>query len=70
MGCLLLDGRNPQPYYEAAKRFKDLQFGRVSSGCKEIMFKVIDKGAGFNHAGEFIDESCDRLVGQLIYESQ
>jgi len=45
-------------------------FHPTRSGCKEIMFKVIDKGAGFNHAGEFIDESCDRLVGQLIYESQ
>ncbi|OAX31896.1 hypothetical protein K503DRAFT_787545 [Rhizopogon vinicolor AM-OR11-026] len=69
MGRFLLDGRNPQPYCEAVKRFKDMEFGRVSRGCKELMFKIIDQGAAFNHADQFIEEACNRLVEQLIFDT-
>ncbi|KAG2358443.1 hypothetical protein BDR07DRAFT_1247243, partial [Suillus spraguei] len=41
MGWFLLNGRNPQPYGDALKRFKELLFGRVSEGCKELMFKIL-----------------------------
>jgi hypothetical protein len=68
MARFLLDGRNPQPYREAVKRFKDLQFGRVSGGCKELMFKIIEQGTAFNHADQFVDEACNRLVEKLIFE--
>jgi hypothetical protein len=34
MGRFLLDGRNPQPYGEAIKHFKDMEFGRVSGGVQ------------------------------------
>ncbi|KAG1819327.1 hypothetical protein EV424DRAFT_1323472 [Suillus variegatus] len=69
MARFLLDGRNPQPYREAVKRFKDMQFGRVSGGCKELMFKIIGEGAAFNHADQFVDEACSRLAEKLIFES-
>ncbi|KAG1851931.1 hypothetical protein F4604DRAFT_1592184, partial [Suillus subluteus] len=68
MARFLLDGRNPQPYREAVKHFKDLQFGCVSRGCKELMFKIIGEGAAFNHADQFIDEACNRLADELIFE--
>jgi len=60
MARFLLDGRNPQPYCEAVKCFKDLQFGRVSGGCKELMFKIIEQGTAFNHTDQFVDEACNR----------
>ncbi|KAJ8586970.1 hypothetical protein M405DRAFT_742712 [Rhizopogon salebrosus TDB-379] len=69
MGRFLLDGRNPQPYGEAVKRFKDLKFGRVSRGCKELMFKIIEQETAFAHANQFIEETCNRLVEQLIFDS-
>ncbi|OAX37998.1 hypothetical protein K503DRAFT_770914, partial [Rhizopogon vinicolor AM-OR11-026] len=34
MGRFLLDGRNPQPYGDAVKCFKNMQFGRVSRGVR------------------------------------
>ncbi|KAG1875466.1 hypothetical protein DFJ58DRAFT_650269, partial [Suillus subalutaceus] len=68
MARFLLDGRNPQPYREAVKCFKDLQFGRVSGGCKELMFKIIGEGAAFNHADQFVDEACNCLADKLIFE--
>ncbi|KAG1823743.1 uncharacterized protein BJ212DRAFT_1262287 [Suillus subaureus] len=69
MACFLLNGQNPQPYHEAVKCFKDLQFGRVSGGCKELMFKIIEQGATFNHAEQFVKEACDCLTEKLISDS-
>ncbi|KAG1768509.1 hypothetical protein EDD22DRAFT_872088 [Suillus occidentalis] len=68
MGRFLLDARNPQPYSEAVKRFKELKFGRVSEGCKELMFKLLDQGAAFRHAEHFISEACHLLVDKLVFE--
>ncbi|KAG1884364.1 hypothetical protein F4604DRAFT_1677006 [Suillus subluteus] len=68
MARFLLNRRNPQPYREAVKHFKDLQFGHVSGGCKELMFKIIGEGAAFNHADQFVDEACNRLADKLIFE--
>jgi len=36
MGRFLLDGRNPQPYGEAVKYFKDMQFRRVSRSVMNL----------------------------------
>ncbi|OAX37464.1 hypothetical protein K503DRAFT_857339 [Rhizopogon vinicolor AM-OR11-026] len=69
MGRFLLDGRNPQPYREAVKRFKVMQFGRVGRGCKELMFKILERGAAFHYADQFIEHACNRLVEQLISDS-
>ncbi|OAX38710.1 hypothetical protein K503DRAFT_770217 [Rhizopogon vinicolor AM-OR11-026] len=53
----LLDGGNPQPYSEV--------FGRISRGYKELIFKILEQGAAFNHANQFIEEACNRLVEQF-----
>ncbi|KAG1897853.1 uncharacterized protein F5891DRAFT_956644, partial [Suillus fuscotomentosus] len=58
MAYFLLNRQNPQPYHEAIKYFKNLQFGRVSRGCKELMFMIIREGVAFNHANQFIDKAC------------
>ena len=66
MGRYLLDGRNPQPYDEAVRRFRlEAEFGRMGKGCKEKMFRLMDDGTAFRHADIFIDEFCDRLVTEL-----
>ena len=54
MGRFLLDGRNPQPYDDAVKRFKDMCFGRVSSGCKSRMFRIIDQRTAFGYTDKFV----------------
>ncbi|KAG2076067.1 hypothetical protein BDR04DRAFT_1069167 [Suillus decipiens] len=68
MGRFLLDARNPQPYSDAVKCFKELKFGRVSGGCKELMFKSLDQGAAFRHAEHFFSEASRVLVEKLIFE--
>ncbi|KAG2069312.1 hypothetical protein BDR04DRAFT_710620 [Suillus decipiens] len=68
MGWFLLDARNPQPYSDAVKHFKELKFGWVSGGCKELMFKSLDQGATFHHAEHFISEASHILVKKLIFE--
>ncbi|KAF9236043.1 hypothetical protein BU15DRAFT_77351 [Melanogaster broomeanus] len=68
MGRFLLDGRNPQPYRAAVRRFKEMRFGRVGKGCKEAMFKLIDEGAASKAAEHMITEVCDRLVWKLLFE--
>jgi hypothetical protein len=35
------------------------------AGCKELLFKIIEQGAAFNHAKQFIKETCNRLIEQL-----
>jgi hypothetical protein len=68
MSQFLLDGRNPQPYSDAAKHFKDMSFGRVSKGCKDVMFKILDEGAAFRHADHFTTEACQFLLDKLVFE--
>lgn len=68
MGRFLLDGRNAQPYGDAVKCFKKMSFGRVSEGCKEIMFKILDQGVAFQHAEHFVSEACQFLVEKLVFE--
>ncbi|KAG1855612.1 hypothetical protein F4604DRAFT_1685709 [Suillus subluteus] len=70
MGRFLLDGRNPQLYDDAIKRFKELQFGCVSEGCKDLMFKILDQGAAFKHAEQFVSETCSFLVEKLVFEPE
>ena len=66
MGRYLLDGRNPQPYDAAIRRFKlEMQFGRVGKGCKEKMFRLLEDGAAFKRAELFVDELCDYLIKEL-----
>ncbi|KAF8122607.1 hypothetical protein EV363DRAFT_1359848 [Boletus edulis] len=63
MGRYLLDGRKPQSYKGAVRRFKsEMQFGRVGQGCRKRMFKLIDEGVAFKHADSFLDKLCDFLV--------
>jgi hypothetical protein len=37
----------------------------LAGGRKELLFKIIEQGAPFNHANQFIEETCNRLVEQL-----
>ncbi|KAG1824582.1 uncharacterized protein BJ212DRAFT_1260545, partial [Suillus subaureus] len=68
MGCFLLNGRNPQPYGDAIKCFKDMLFGHVSEGYKDLMFKILDEGVAFHHAEHFITKACQFLLEKLVYE--
>ena len=66
MARYLLDGRNPQPFKEAVRRFKtEMQFGRVGKGCKAKMFQLLDDGIAFERAEDFVTEVCDHLVAQF-----
>ena len=56
MGRFLLDGRNPQPYGEAVKVSK-IWSSDALAGYKELLFKIIEQGAAFNHAKQFIEET-------------
>ena len=67
MGRFLLDGRNPQPYDDAVKRFKDMCFGRVSSGCKLRMFRIIDRRTAFGYADKFVTDVCESLAKRLVF---
>lgn len=61
----LLDGRNPQPSRGAVKRFRELQFGRMGSGCQKMMFRILDGGVAFQHADVYIAHVCNELVDEL-----
>jgi hypothetical protein len=61
----LLDGRNLQPFGDAVKRFRKMQFGRMGTGCQKLMFDVLERGAGFQHANVFIADICHGLVKQF-----
>ncbi|KAI9455981.1 hypothetical protein HD554DRAFT_2030695 [Boletus coccyginus] len=61
MGHFLLDGRNPQPYDRAVDCFKEMQFGRVSMGCKEKMLRLIGLGDAFDHADNFVADTIQQL---------
>ncbi|KAG8214771.1 hypothetical protein J3R82DRAFT_9893, partial [Butyriboletus roseoflavus] len=65
MGRFLLDVRNPQPFADAVKRFWELQFGHMGTGCMKLMFQTLDCGAGFRHADVFIADICSGLVDEL-----
>ena len=65
MGRFLLDGRNPQPYRDATKRFKEMSFGQVNEKCKMLIFHTIDEGHAFNAVDCLITDICDHLVQQL-----
>jgi len=67
MGKFLLDGQNPQPYDDTVKHFKDMCFGRVSSGCKSRMFQIIDRRTAFGYADKFALDVCESLVKQLMF---
>ena len=67
MGQLLLDSHNPQPFAEALKRFKCLQFGRVGDGCKENMFNtIVEINVLSLRSDRFISEVRDHLMVKLI----
>lgn len=65
MGRFLLDGRNPQPFTEAVDRFREFQFGRMSDGCRKLMFQVLEDEAAFHYADVFIADLCNGLVDEL-----
>jgi len=65
MGCFLLDGRNPQPFGDAVKRFQQMEFGRMGTGCQKLMFQILGRGVGFRYADVFITEVCNVLVDEL-----
>ncbi|KAI6103999.1 hypothetical protein EDD16DRAFT_1714922 [Pisolithus croceorrhizus] len=67
MGRLLLDARNPQPFDEAFERFRLLEFGRVGSDCKKVMFtQVMSINIPRIHATKFVDNVRDRLLKKLL----
>ncbi|KAG1801244.1 uncharacterized protein BJ212DRAFT_1286628, partial [Suillus subaureus] len=68
IGHFLLNGRNPQPYGDAIKCFKDMLFGHVSEGCKDLMFKILNEGVAFHHAEHFITKACQFLLEKLVYK--
>lgn len=65
MGRFLLDGRNPQPFSDAIKRFREMQFGRMGRGCQQLMFQVLDRGVAFRYADTFVKDVCQGLVHDL-----
>jgi len=65
MGRFLLDGRNPQPFGDAVKRFRRMEFGRMGTGCQKLMFQILDRGVGFRYTDVFITEVCNGLVDEL-----
>lgn len=65
MGRFLLDGRNPQPFSDAVKRFRRMEFGRMGTGCQKLMFQILDRGVGFRYTDVFITEVCSGLVDKL-----
>ena len=67
MGRLLLDTRNPQPFDDAFKCFKSLEFGQVADDCKNVMFtQVMGINIPHLHAQNFVDSARDHLVKKLI----
>ncbi|KAG6330967.1 hypothetical protein ID866_8122 [Astraeus odoratus] len=68
VGHFLLNGRNPQPYSDAVKNFKELHFRCMSISCKTKILYIIDSGMAFGYADKFVEEICSGLVGQVIYE--
>ncbi|KAN0092734.1 hypothetical protein V8E55_003518 [Tylopilus felleus] len=66
MGRFLLDGRNPQPFCDALDRFREMQFGRMDQGCRNLMFQVLERGTGFRRADLFITEICNGLVQEFM----
>ncbi|KAF8549905.1 hypothetical protein OG21DRAFT_1447278 [Imleria badia] len=66
MGRFLLDGRNPQPFSDAVERFREMQFGRMSQGCRNLMFQLLDRGTGFRRADLFITEICNGLIQDFL----
>ncbi|KAH7888174.1 hypothetical protein F5I97DRAFT_1829012 [Phlebopus sp. FC_14] len=49
MGRFLLDGRNPQPFDDAIKWFREMNFGRVNEKCKAHMLRIINEGLAFRN---------------------
>jgi hypothetical protein len=68
MGRLMGETRS---HPEAVKRCRDMQFGCVGRGCKDLMLKMIKQEAGFNHADQFIDDPMTKLVlrGHLVFDT-
>jgi len=70
MGRLLLDSHNPQPFGEALKRFKCLQFGQVGDTCKDNMFNnVVEINIPSLRSDRFITEVKDHLMAKLIHST-
>ncbi|KAF8550529.1 hypothetical protein OG21DRAFT_1513919 [Imleria badia] len=62
MGRFLLDAKNPQPFDDAVKRFRKMEFGRMGTGCQQLMFQILERGVGFRYAEVFITSVCSGLV--------
>ncbi|KAI6017255.1 hypothetical protein PISMIDRAFT_29524 [Pisolithus microcarpus 441] len=65
MGRFLLDGRNLQPFSDAIKHFREMQFGRMGHGCQQLMFQVLNHGVAFRYADTFVKDVCQGLVHDL-----
>ncbi|KAG1814721.1 uncharacterized protein BJ212DRAFT_349069 [Suillus subaureus] len=70
MACFLLDGRNPQKFYEAIERFQELEseIGRVNPECWKMMLQTVKKGTTFHLASDLVEETAQRLSAALITE--
>ncbi|KAG2064844.1 hypothetical protein BDR04DRAFT_1034276, partial [Suillus decipiens] len=60
MAHFLLDGHNPQKFYEAIER--------VNPECWKIMLQTVKKGAAFHLASNLIEETAQQLSAALITE--
>ena len=65
MGRFLLDGRNPQSFDDAVRRFREMRFGRMSTGCQNHMLHIVERCDSFQYTDKFIDDICQGLVNDL-----
>jgi hypothetical protein len=70
MACFLLDGRNPQKFYDAIERFQELgpEIGRVNPECWKMMLQMVKKGTVFHLAYDLVKETAWQLLAALIIE--
>lgn len=66
IGRFLLDGRNPQPYNDAFRRFEEMEIGAVTLECWRAMISTVKGRAAFRHEQAFIDRAAKHLAGQLL----
>ncbi|KAG2076691.1 hypothetical protein BDR04DRAFT_1003105 [Suillus decipiens] len=70
MAHFLLDGCNPQKFYEAIEHFQELgsKIRRVNPECWKMMLQMVKKGTVFHLAFDLIEETAQQLSAALIME--
>ncbi|KIJ09215.1 hypothetical protein PAXINDRAFT_17683 [Paxillus involutus ATCC 200175] len=69
MGHSLLDGRNPQSYKDALKRFEELllsDVGKVSPACLHSVMVTVRSGSAFHEEESFIERAAKKWADKLL----